>query len=224
MGQLQEFKIPLIIPRKHKGAIEVVSSWSISCTELLDPLELGQFIVNCAKKTCDRGLLSYVTQLVVRQFKAQNVFVEVSFSYYLDRATPQFEHAIYMADCYCSLQYSQTYYNYSMGVVLPVIIKDITVRQGSLLFEVDEPSSIFFEDIIEHVQKYGGIRIYPVYSALDRESLVGVIDSGKAVLDYLHILKNSAQDKALGDRGRIVLKVRDVYNMYNLEYIDHWRK
>ena len=110
----------------------------------------------------------------------------------------------------------------SIGVSIPIRVKEIIPLPGFLSLEVFHPDVLFFEDILDHIQKYTGTKIYPKVFSSETLLLSNMIDDGKTPKEYLEDLKNSVSNKNLGKGGTVTLSIEDIYRRFFAEYSVNW--
>jgi hypothetical protein len=76
---------------------------------------------------------------------------------------------------------------------------------------------MFFEDLLDTVQKFMGIRIYPIASTADEEMAEKVIDNGRTLKEYIKLLNKAQGLGNISKGGKASIKSMDVYNMYEVE-------
>jgi hypothetical protein len=90
--------------------------------------------------------------------------------------------------------------------------------QGKLkLSAIDVIPNLYFEDLLDVVQQYGDVVIYPLNNFEDKEVLTKKIDKGKSLDEYISYIQTGATRRGLAKKWELILNVYDVYNNYEIE-------
>jgi hypothetical protein len=110
-----------------------------------------------------------------------------------------------------------------MKIDCPVRVNYISILEGNLNLEVIQPSpNLYFEDLLDIIQRYGSVVIYPITKASDKQMLLKEIDTGKTIDDYLNFIKVAVIHKCISERGEVNVMVSDLYNNYSIEKGVSW--
>lgn len=215
--QLSALKLPLIIPKRKKGSTEVLANCSVKGAGVTSSVDFVGYLRPYANVLCDRSIPLEILGSMQEKSQAKNLNLNIGFNYHLDRATPTYEPTFYELYCFYDAVYVQNKQELSMGITIPIRLSQVGfIGVGELSIIIREPKIAFFEDLLDNVQKYLGIRIYPITS--DAEEMVAgkVIDTGKTVKEYMQLLSDVSGFNKISRGGRALISTKDVYNMYEI--------
>lgn len=223
LNTLSDLKISFIIPRRGKGSSEVISSISISSngTDLLE--NLIKYFIEYQKKVLDREVLLEMVNNIVTELQLNELSINISFSLPIDRLSPDLEESVtFILDCEYFVNYNKGKIETFMVIKCPVRINYIFVMKGEVKLKVLIPQkNVYFEDLLDIIQKYGNTIIYPISEYSDKKILQKKIDKGKTVEEYLRSIKKAiktgAINRDLSEKGYLSVSFYDVYNMYKIE-------
>jgi hypothetical protein len=221
--QISDIRLPLLIPRRGKGAFETLAKCGVSTPCKIDPLTFIPSFIPYAKQTFTQESMLTLVQEIQNTKKLSHVEVTVAFSYALERSSPTFQEVYFELPCVYSLLGKGSTHTLRMAISIPIRVYDIYPVLGTLQFEIQSPTKhIFFEDMIDHVQKFAGVVLYPLAESSDRPPLKNMLDVGKSPTEFLAILQDSSKHKHLGEGGFAHVFAKDVYSMYGLNYRVEW--
>jgi hypothetical protein len=219
---ISNLRIPIVVPKRNKGSYEVLSDCNIKATlnsGFKDPVDFIQYIVPYIKNSCFVDTPLKLGTTIYTSENLETLQFSMNFLYHLDRSTSSFKISFYEMLCFYSVEISKDQTILEMGIKLPIRVKDIISLPGYLYFSVLQPSyHIYFEDILDFVQKHASIRFYPPIIAEDKESLKDLIDFGKKIPDYLNAFSNAKNFDRLGKSLKLRIDYSDVYDTYNASY------
>jgi hypothetical protein len=222
-SKIQSIKIPLIIPRRNKGHQEIVCSFDISTSSILNVEDFIQYLIPYMKTTCVKDFPMTIAKTLKNFLSLSDLAMEIKFLYHLDRASAKFENSTYELACIYKILLESTHEVFSMGISIPIRIFDVFPIPSTMDFFVYHPADfVHFEDLFDHVHQFTGIRTYPIISYSDKEFLKPVLDKGKTPKEYFNILERSCKEKKLGLAAFVKICTTDVYNIYNIEYEKTW--
>ena len=217
-SKLSDLKMPFIIPKRGKGSAEVLALCNILGYGRYNSIDYMSYLSAYSKNICDKNLPGRIAQGLVHDYKLKKIDLDITFDYYLDRATPSFNPSFYELRCFYTASYNLKDTAISMGVKVPIRIQQAGFTGvGELTIEVTQPEYSFFEDILDDIQKNLDIKIYPLNCSADENIAQKVIDTGKTLKEYIVDINKVKVFRQMGTGGIIKIKARDVYNMYNLE-------
>jgi len=151
-------------------------------------------------------------------------FLNVGISFFLNisRVTPTFGEAHYNMSCKYSTIYQRKKYTDIMTISLPIRVKDVGIMMGKLSYSLTNPDNLYFEDMLDHVQRTLGETVYPIASLSDKETLRTTFDESKFPYEHITDLRDSSIEKELSKGGEIVITVDDIYSMYHFIYGVDW--
>jgi hypothetical protein len=221
-SQIKDFKLPLLIPKRNKGHNEVLSHITVKINGSHDPEDLIQAILSISSKVVSPTLFYDLMQQIFDDFQISNISFNTSFHYHLDRTSPKYHPSTFELLCSYRAEVKNNIIRFYMGIDLPVRIKGVFPLQGNLAFYIEEPHNVFFEDLLDHVQKYAGMKLYPIITSKEQTDLRSIIDTGKAPKEYLDILMNTSSIKELGKGGYVKISAPDIYSIYKVSYSVIW--
>lgn len=222
-SSVENVQIPILIPLRGKGHFETLCSCSFSSSsEFVNPADYVRFFVPYGKRTCTVDTPLQIAEEISRAFKLSTFTLEMRFSLLLDRTSPSYQETYFNLPCKYTVTCAYEDIAHYMGISLPVRVLDVHPIPGILSFAVKNPKSLFFEDLVEHVQRSVGTVIYPIGNEQDRAKLKDIIDLGKSAYEYLTALEETCVKKKLGKGGIASVRTSDVYRMYDFRYHISW--
>ncbi len=221
-SELQDFRLPILIPRRNKGHNEVLATISVKSSDLDNSEDLIKPLLSISKKVITVEILQELIGEICENFNIQTLTLKISFPYHLDRTSPTYSMSTFELDCGYEIRVVNRVLKIFMGVNIPIRITNVFPLNGRLTYFVEEPKKLFFEDLLDYVQKHTGIKLYPKVSFKENVELRELIDEGKPVKDYLDIISRISALKELGDGGYVKISSPDVYSAYLTENILTW--
>lgn len=223
-SSLSNLNISFFIPRRGKGHTEVLSNVSLNIEGgEKEPEDFLTPFVDYQKKVLDKEVLKDIGERF-SEYSPSSFSMNISFSLPITKVSPSLDNSLhYYLDCSYSVYYIDEKINTMMTVECPIRVKYISVLQGNLSISVSNPVKyLYFEDVLDAVQKYGGTSIYPILDFKGIEELGKEIDRGKDMIEYINKLKKYIVKYKLGDGGKVVVGLNDVYNNYYIEKGVKW--
>jgi hypothetical protein len=222
--------LPFNIPRWGKGGnstnmkvSEVLGVTKITARALVDPSEFVGYCSQHARQICSIDTAAHLAQAIAKGMRLSWVNVMIRFPLSMERVSSTFRTVYIELPCGYTATYDSGKSVCSMQISVPVQVKDAHVTTGQLTLTVVEPErKLFFEDLLDHVQKTCQAVIYPVAGADDREKLSGQFGAGMAPKDILEIMKKESMKHGFGKRGSAFLETKDVYSIYAFDYQIKW--
>jgi hypothetical protein len=214
-AKLTNLKVPLSIPKRKKGTIDVIASCSLSGHGQYNGVDFMSYLQPFARSVCDKDLPMTISENIFKEHNFKNIQLGIEFDYHLDRSTPNFEPSFFELPCYYATHVSKGRKDLSMGIRVPIRIQLANfVGVGELQVELLSPKIKFFEDLLDSVQRYFGVRIYPISNIEECNDDNDMIDSGKSLKEYMSMLPKMRILKDVSKSGKASVKSKDVYNMY----------
>jgi len=224
--KLSNLKVLFLIPRRGKGHSEIIGNISLISNKQLDPLDFIKFFISYQRKVLTKDTIIEIGSIIVKELLLSDLYLTISFTLPIDRLSPNLEEALcFHLDCNYFYEHNtlSKINNSGMKVICPVRVDFISTLEGNLDLEIIHPKSdLYFEDVLDILQSYGKIVIYPVNKATDKKVLSKEIDSGKTLEDYLESIKIAVQHKKVAEKGKINVSVTDLYNNYRIEKGVNW--
>lgn len=218
--------IPVLIPKRNKGHIETACTFKISSNVYIDQLLFIPFIMSLNGLTLQPETLSNIAKKISKELKLDHVEIHADFSYPLDRVSVTYTAVLFNFRCGYTLTYDVTkdVSVYSMSLSQPIRLKDFYSASGNLYFSIEAPDNkVFFEDLIDHIQKQGKFVFYPPVSIDDIIELKKNPDSGVFhPYDVLVNVQDACRLKDISKKGHIGITFSDVYTIYNMNYELSW--
>jgi len=221
-SSITNVRIPIIIPKRNKGEHEVFCSCNISTSTLTDVSNFVQYCTPLIKNVCSVTTPAEVAASIIKYAKIDDIDLDMHFFYHLDRASSNFKDSFYEMLCFYKVVGNESRLITEMGVQIPIRVKDLYVVNGLLTFSTVEPRDIYFEDILDHVQKFADIKIYPSVSFDDKKQLPFMIDVGMSAVDYINTLAKGDTIKKIGSTIKVNLVYPDIYNTHEISYKTTW--
>lgn len=220
-SKISDIRIPLIIPKRNKGHHEVFCNCSISTSTLLDVTDLVKHFTPLIKSTCFPRTPLELAQSILNEHNLDDIDLLMSFSYHLDRASAGYKDSFYEMFCFYNVKGSTDMQN-EMGISIPIRVKDIFIIVGKLTMSIMSPKDVYFEDILDHVQKFTDTKIYPSVSSDDKKQLPYLIDVGMNITDYINKLSDSDTIRKIGSTIRLKIEYPELLGSHNISYITTW--
>jgi len=221
-SELRNFRLPLLIPRRNKGHNEVLAVISIKSLGLDNSEDLIRPLLSISKKVITLEVLQNLIAEICENFNIQTLTLKISFPFHLDRTSPTYATSSFELDCEYELKVVNRILKIFMGVNIPIRVTNVFPLSGKLTFFVEEPKKLFFEDLLDYVQKHAGIKLYPKIAYKENVELKELIDEGRPAKDYLSIISNISGLKELGNGGYVKIVSPDIYSSYLTEHILTW--
>lgn len=219
---ISNLRIPIVVPKRNKGSHEVLSDCNLKATltsGFKDPVDFIQHVVPYIKNSCFVDTPLKIGNTIYTSESLETLQFSMSFLYHLDRSTSSFKISFYEMLCFYTVEIFKDYSTLEMGIKIPIRVKDIISLPGYMYFSVLQPNyNIYFEDILDYIQKHASIRFYPPTIAEDKESLKDSIDFGKKIPDYLSSFLDAKNFDRLGKSLKLRIDYADVYDTYNTSY------
>jgi len=217
-------RVPILIPKRGKGHNEVLGAFQVQSTSMISPIE---FVPPLTSKAGKAFLVDHILELsreVVNSLKVKNAVVSLEFHLMLDRVSPAYSTVYFPLTClYTGSAGKGVKEEFSITVSLPVRVRDIHPVSGTLVFSIINPSHLFVEDLVDHIQKSAGVVLYPLSAAHEIDQLQQTLDQGLTPYEYLTLLEDASTGKKLGDGGTAQIQIKDIYRMYDFTYTASWR-
>lgn len=221
-SQVSNIQLPMLVPRRGKGYVEVLANCSVSTGVAFDAFLFVQQLLPYANKTFLPESSIQVVDSLRSELKLASVSFTMKFTYSISRVSPTFQETSFELPCFYTATATEKTKTFYLGIELPIQIKDMFSLFGRVEYSIQDSTGIFFEDLLDHAQRYAGIILHPPVTPEDRQQLKTIMDGGKSSYEYLTLLKDSSIRKNFGSGGRAVVYSNDVYNMYKLEYSLTW--
>jgi len=221
-SKIFDIKLPLIIPKRNKGHHEVMCLCSLDTKGFMNMENVVSHLVPLVKNTCFVYTPRDAIEKIMTEEKMKDLNFVMSFLYHVDRASSTFKDSFYEMRCFYRVAGVKNKISLEMGVILPIRIKQCFTILGEMTFSVIDPLEIYFEDILDYIQKYGEVKMYPPVTIEDNKKAFNMIDEGKSVGDYMNALSQEKTIKKLGNAIRINITHPDVYNSYKTQYENVW--
>ena len=222
----ENLKILFYIPRRGKGHTEVLSNVNISVTgEGKEPEDMFYPFIEYQRKSLDKEIVKEIGEKLVDLVDPYDMNMNISFSIPVNKLSPDLNNSLhYSLDCNYSVTYNGNTELYtSMSVSCPVRVRYVSVLQGRVYLKVNNPVKyLYFEDLLDAIQKHGGVNIYSILDFKDIEKLDREIDRGKDLSEYLDKLKKYVIKSKIGEGGEIKVEVNNVYNNYLIKKGVEW--
>lgn len=223
-SKISDLKVLFIIPRRGKGHSEVISFVEVISNCSVYPEDFIEFFINYQKQVLTKETIQEIGDNIKEQLKLQDLFINISFSLPINKLSPSLEESLcFHLDCSYLYKYYSGSTSISMNIGCPIRVNYISTIEGNLNLEAIHPSSnLYFEDILDIVQKYGDVVIYPITKASDKVRLLEEVGRGKTVEDYLNFIKIASIHKGISENGKVNVTVSDLYNNYSIEKGVSW--
>jgi len=223
-SKISDLKVMFIIPRRGKGHSEVISSVEVFSDCSVYPEDFIEFFIDYQKQVLTKETIQEIGDNIRDRLKLGDLFINVNFSLPINKLSPSLEESLcFHLDCRYSYKYCLDSTSISMDIECPIRVNYISTIEGNLNLEAIYPSSnLYFEDILDVVQKYGDVVIYPITKASDKVKLLEEVGRGKTVEDYLNFIKIASIHKKISEGGRVNVTVSDLYNNYKIEKGVSW--
>lgn len=224
-------EVPLLIPRRAKAYSEVLANFEVETKGIFDPVKFVKSFEDLHKSTFaadTRDAFDAESPLRLARSLQQGhrrAFVDLRIKFLLpiDRMSPTFVGTTIEAPCEYRAIASKSGAFMEMTLEMPAQVRDTYLQAATLTFTVKNPRKrLYFEDLWDHVQKYGEFVIFPLACVEDRAKLASMLNKGKKVRQLLTTLQDNSQKVNLGSEGRILIRFSDVYSMYNFSYSTTW--
>lgn len=220
ISSICDLKIPLLIPRRAKGHAEVLGTCKVSVggEKLVDPSNFVHFFTLCAHHTCLNETPEIIAKSIFKDLSVININLEIGFLLPLDRVSSTYLDTIFNLSC----RYNVTGDDVknlirSMTISVPVLLFDTRTILGYLQLILYNPVNTHFEDMLDTVQKYAGVIIYPVSSVEDRNSLDELFIKKYNPGECLIFLRDFYRKCSNIRGGKATVFAEDVYNIYKFE-------
>lgn len=225
--KLSKLKTLFFIPRRGKGHNEVISSITLVSNNSIEPENFIEFFIKYQKKVLTKDIILEIGSNIITQLALPNLYFNINFSLPVDKLSVLYEESLcFHLNCNYSFNYDVLKFqesNISMKIDCPVRVNYISILEGNLNLEVTQPSpNLYFEDLLDIIQKYGSVIIYPITKASDKQLLLKEIDTGKTIDDYLNFIKVAVIHKGVSEKGKVSVEVSDLYNNYSIEKGVSW--
>jgi len=222
-SKIFDINLPLIIPKRNKGHHEVMCNCSLETKGFMNMENIVSHLVPLVKNTCFVHTPRDVLKEILKIEDMEDLVFRMNFLYHVDRASSTFKDSFYEMSCFYKVKGMKGVRPVlEMGVTLPIRVKQPFTMLGEMIFSVIDPYEIYFEDILDYVQKYGEVKMYPPVTLEDNTNAVNMIDAGKSVGEYMDALSQEKTIKKLGSAIRINITHPDVYNFYTTQYENVW--
>lgn len=228
--KLSNLKVIFLIPKRGKGHSEIVGNIFLISDKPLDPLDFIKFFIKYQRKVLTKDIIVEIGTTVIKELKLPNLYLKIDFTLPIDRLSPSLEDTLcfhldcnYFCKCDCVVDFDNFEVSSGMKITCPVRVDFISTLEGNLDLEITQPKpNLYFEDLLDILQSYGKIVIYPVSKASDKKSLSKEIDSGKTIEDYLESVKAAIIHRKVAEAGKVNVSVADLYNNYRIEKGVNW--
>lgn len=217
--------IPVLIPKRNKGHVATACTFRIQTNVYIDQLLFIPFITSLNGLSLNREELENLSKTISDQLKVDTIEIDASFVYPLDRVSIGYVPTLYNFKCSYNCVYDvKKGSSFSLTLSQPVRIKDFYSSSGNLYFSIEDPDKkVYFEDLIDHIQKRGKFIFYPPVSVDEslklNESLDGVVFHP---YDILVNVQDACKLKEIGRGGKIGINFQDVYSIYDMNYELTW--
>lgn len=219
-AKISRVKLPFFIHKRNKGHADVVGDVSLeACGPHSDFSEILLYLMKYSKCLITPDTILEMTQEITESFKTSSFSLDIKFGYILDRISANYLVAPFELPCaFVSHRDGIQPIDYGMSISVPVQIKRFYNPQGFLEYTVKSPTTLYFEDLFDHVLQTCQTRIYPVISDNDRQKILDMIDAGRDPQEYLDAIKNQSP----GAGGVACVRTNDVYCTYTMEVQNQW--
>jgi len=221
-SSISHIRIPMIVPKRNKGHHEVACDFNLKTSTLTDVTNFVQYFTPLIKNICTIKTVTELASTVLSYSKLDDIDLNMHFLYHLDRASSTYKDSFYEMTCFFNVTGNHDKLVGEMGINIPVRVKDIFVVVGQLTLSIVEPPDIYFEDVLDHLQKFTDTRIYPSVDTDDNKQLPFMVDVGMRPVDYINTLACTETIKKIGKTVKVDLKYPDIYNSYEILYKTTW--
>ena len=217
--------IPILISKRNKGHIETSCTFHIQTNVYIDQLRFIPYIMSLNGLSLTRDSLEELSKTIAEDLKVDIINIEATFRYPLDKVSIEYKTILYYFKCGYTCSYDiKKGTTFSITLEQPVRIKDFYSPSGKLYFSIENPDKkIYFEDLVDHIQKQGRFIFYPPVSV---EESVKLKDDPNGVVFHPYDILVNVQDacklKEIGNGGKIGINFKDVYNIYDMNYELTW--
>ena len=224
MVQIENIKIPVLLPKRGKGHQEILASFAVSTNTPINPLEFVPLITSCASKTCMLSDIVDLSRSFMKELHLNDIVLRTTFSYILDRVSPALSPTFFSLPCFYERTIPALGSNTaSLGIVVPIHVNLGKPLSASLALQIERPKKIFFEDIVDHVYKSLKATLQPLISDKDVKTFIDFLEPCYAPNEVLNILRDTCKQKKFGQGGVATIRVSDLYQIYKLTYSKSWK-
>ena len=218
-NKISKLKILFFIPRRGKGHTEVSCNISVSSSSSIEPENFISHFVKYQKKSLSKDIIKEIGDDIYNALPLKDLYINLDFSLPINRVSPSLEESLcFYLDSSYQLQYKEENVSLAMNISCPIRVDYISTMQGKLkLSAIDVIPNLYFEDLLDVVQQYGDVVIYPLNNFEDKEVLTKKIDKGKSLDEYISYIQTGATRRGLAKKWGLILNVYDVYNNYEIE-------
>lgn len=230
--KIKNYKLHANISKRSRGHIDTIVNVNVTSMEELEPIDFIGFFGLYNESTLTNELLLEIASNMLVEMKLKDVKITFSFMYPIDRISPGYSTVTYDVPCSYTVDYpfldkeGKPRCRVSASVKFPVQIKNVLVIPGELKFTVSDISeTLHFEDMIDHLQKLGSSKLYPIVSSGDNSLLQDELyksPDAKIGVYFENLINKSV--KQGWNSGTVVLNTNDLYNIYELEYGVTWNE
>lgn len=225
-SKLSKLKVLFYIPKRGRGSNEVVSSITLYSNTLIEPENFIEPLIKFQKKVLNKDTLYEIGTAFIEKLKLDNFHLQINFLLPIDKLSPTWEESFcFYLNCTYYYEYNNDLSNpkVNISVECPIRINYISVLEGQLFLKIENSlKHLYFEDVLDIIQKYGNVVIYPITKASDKQHLLEEIDDGKSIEDYLTFIKDAFYFGKLSETGEVKITVSDLYNNYQIEKGISW--
>jgi hypothetical protein len=224
MVQIENVKIPILLPKRGKGHQEILASFAVSTNTSMNPLEFVPFITSCASKTCMLSDMVDLSRSLMKELHLNDITVRTTFSYILDRVSPNLSPTFFSLPCFYERKVPISGSNTSsLGIVVPIQVNLGKPLSASLTLQIERPKKVFFEDIVDHVYKSLRATLQPPVSGNDIKTFTDFLEPCYVPNEVLNILRDTCKQRKFGQGGVATVRVSDLYQIYKLTYSKSWK-
>lgn len=216
--KLDNIRIPFLIRKRNKGHNEIESTLSLSALSQADPFEFLLLFFRYSRSLLTYDSFKIIVETFQRDFQLSNFSLDINFNYLIDRVSVNYSTAPFPLKCSFVSREFKGEQKTGMSLTVPIKVSSFYNNSGNLSLTIFDPSTLFFEDILDYVVKSSKVKLFPVLSSQDFPLLETTLVKDKLPQEYL----DSVRGCVLGKFGECRVEVSDFYNMYKMEVQERW--
>jgi len=212
---INDLKIPFLVARRGRGSNEVISKVCINYENDVSLFDIIKVMTDYQKKVINKDLLLDIIEDLKKLGSLK--FLEILFFLPVDRVSVYLKESLsYLLEC--GYKFEKDNDELIMIIKCPVPVDYLFPFLGEVYLEVNNPSlNFYFEDLLDLLQRYGSVIIYPMVSFEDLPRLSTSFESRVTLDEFLRIMKSIFTKRKLCENGKICVKFRDMYGLYTVE-------